>query len=125
MQLVRIAGPTEEMRRLAEVDGLDFERTSASRLDDNTWQVAGYATDEALAELETRGLTTELVVPTEKLAEERSVLFAAITREEPDDPPGASPGADPAGASPGADPAGASPDDPEAALGDEPEAGEA
>jgi hypothetical protein len=87
MQLVRIAGPTDAMRRLQEVDGLHFERTSANRLDDDTWQVAGYATDEALAELETRGLTTELVVPTEKLAEERRVLFAAITREEsPDDP---------------------------------------
>lgn len=82
MQLVRIAGPTEAMLRLHEVDGLDFERTSANRLDDDTWQVAGYATDEALAELETRGLTTELVVPAEKLAEERGALFAAITRDE-------------------------------------------
>jgi hypothetical protein len=128
MQLVRIAGPTDAMLRLAEVDGLQFERTSANRLDDDTWQVAGYATDEALAELQTRGLETELVVPTDKLAAERDVLFAAITREEdgpgpeasaagapedtsPADPAGTSP-ADPGGASP-ADAAGTSPADPE------------
>lgn len=84
MQLVRIAGPTEAMLRLTDVEGLDFERTSASRLDDDTWQVAGYATDEALAELETRGLHTELVVPAEQVAEERQTLYAAITRDEPD-----------------------------------------
>ena len=75
------------MRRLAEVEGLDFERTSANRLDDDTWQVAGYATDEALAELETRGLAAELVVPAEQVAEERASLFASITRDEDDGPP--------------------------------------
>ena len=84
MQLVRIAGPTEAMLRLAEVEGLDFERTSASRLDDDTWQVAGYATDEALTELKTRGLQAELVVPAEQVAEERTTLYAAITSEDPD-----------------------------------------
>ena len=124
MQLVRIAGPTEEMRRLAEVDGLDFERTSANRLDDDTWQVSGYATDEALAELDTRGLTTELVVPAAKVEEERATLFAAITRDEEgtssgDDPAGGSPGDDPPGTSPGDDPPGTSPgDDPSATSGD-------
>jgi hypothetical protein len=117
MQLVRIAGPTEEMRRLAEVEGLDFERTSANRLDDDTWQVSGYATDEALAELDTRGLTTELVVPAAKVEEERTVLFASITRDEdPEDatagaPPDATPSDDPPAASPSDDPTGASPGD--------------
>lgn len=82
MQLVRIAGPTEEMRRLADVEGLDFERASASRLDDDTWQVAGYATDKALEDLHSRGLRTELVVPSDKLAEERETLFASIKRDE-------------------------------------------
>jgi superfamily I DNA/RNA helicase len=74
------------MLRLHEVEGLDFERTSANRLDDDTWQVSGYATDEALAELGSRSLTTELVVPAEKVAEERATLYAAITRDEPEDP---------------------------------------
>jgi hypothetical protein len=86
MQLVRIAGPTEAMLRLADVEGLDFERTSANRLDEDTWQVAGYATDEALAELDARGLQTELVVPAEQVAAERRTLFAAITRDEGDAP---------------------------------------
>ncbi len=84
MQLVRIAGPTQEMRRLGEVEGLDFERTSASRLDDDTWQVAGYATDEALDELRSRGLSTELVVPDEQLREQRETLYASIERDEDD-----------------------------------------
>jgi hypothetical protein len=108
MQLVRIAGPTEAMLLLAEVDGLDFERTSASRLDDDTWQVAGYATDEALAEIEKRGLTAELVVGAAQLTEQRAALFSAITRDEPPEDPGAGPGdaadAEPAGGpGPGAD----------------------
>lgn len=85
MQLVRIAGPTEAMRRLGEVEGLDFERTSASRLDDDTWQVAGYATDEALAALAERGLSTELVVPAGALAEQREALFASIERDPDED----------------------------------------
>jgi superfamily I DNA/RNA helicase len=113
MQLVRIAGPTEAMRRLQEVDGLQFERTSANRLDDDTWQVAGYATDEALAELKTRGLETELVVPPEKLAEERAVLYAAITREEDEPGPEASSAADPEGTA-AAEPDGPAPAAPEA-----------
>lgn len=78
MQLVRIAGPTEPMRRLAEVDGLDFERTSARRLDDERWQVSGYASDEALAALRSRGLEVEPVVETEELGAQRSVLFAKL-----------------------------------------------
>jgi hypothetical protein len=82
MQLVRISGPTEEMRRLNEVEGLHFERSSANRLDEDTWQIAGYATDEVLEELRGRGLSTELVVPADKLAEERTTLFASLTRDE-------------------------------------------
>jgi hypothetical protein len=92
MQLVRIAGPTDAMRALSEVDGLDFERTSASRLDDETWQVSGYATDEALAEIEKRGLTAELVIGAAELSEQRAALFSAITRDEPPEDPGAAPG---------------------------------
>jgi hypothetical protein len=81
MQLVRIVGPTAEMLRLPDVEGLDFERTSATRLDDDTWQVAGYATDAALEELHARGLHTELVVPADELLEQRGTLFAALERD--------------------------------------------
>ena len=70
------------MRRLAEVDGLDFERTSARRLDGDRWQVAGYATDEALATLRERGLEVEAVVGPEALAQERDVLFARLEVEQ-------------------------------------------
>ena len=78
MQLVRIAGPTEPMRRLGEVAGLDFERTSARRLDDDRWQVSGYASDEALATLRERGLDVESVVETAELSEQRSALFSKL-----------------------------------------------
>ena len=91
MQLVRIAGPTDEMRRIGDVEGLHFERSSASRLDDDTWQVAGYATDEALEQLRGRGLRTELVVPADKLSEERETLFASITRDDDGDDAGERP----------------------------------
>ena len=125
MQLVRIAGPTDAMRRLQEVEGLDFERSSANRLDDDTWQVAGYATDEALAELESRGLTTELVVPAEKVAEDRETLYASITREEDEpapDPGEPSAGYDDASAAGPDEPSSADPGEPSAAGPDEPSA---
>ena len=66
------------MRRLGEVDGLDFERTSARRLGPDRWQVSGYATDAALATLRGRGLEVEEVVEREALAQERAVLFARL-----------------------------------------------
>lgn len=81
MQLVRISGPTEPMRRLGEVAGLDFERTSARRLDDDRWQVSGYATEEALTTLRERGLEVESVVETAELSEQRSVLFSRLDEE--------------------------------------------
>ena len=82
MQLVRITGPTAAMRLLGEVEGLDFERTSASRIDEDSWQVAAYVTDEALAELKTRGLSTALVAASDTLSAQRAELFAQITRDE-------------------------------------------
>lgn len=78
VQLVRIAGPTEPMRRLGEVPGLDFERTSARRVDEDRWQVSGYASDEALATLRERGLEVEAVVEREELDEQRSTLFEKL-----------------------------------------------
>ncbi len=78
MQLVRIAGPTEPMRRLGEVAGLDFERTSARRVGEDRWQVSGYATDEALATLRERGLQIESVVEPEDLGAQRSLLFGKL-----------------------------------------------
>ena len=78
MQLVRIAGPTEPMRRLGEVAGLQFERTSARRLDEDRWQVSGYASDEALATLRERGLDVESVVEAAELSEQRSALFSKL-----------------------------------------------
>ena len=78
VQLVRIVGPTEPMRRLGEVAGLDFERTSARRLDEDRWQVSGYATDEALTTLRERGLEVQSVVERDELTRERDVLFTKL-----------------------------------------------
>ncbi len=82
MHLIRIAGPTEPMRRLGEVRGLDFERTSARRLDDDRWQVSGYATDEALATLRERGLDVEAMVAPDALDEQRDVLYARLQAQQ-------------------------------------------
>lgn len=78
LQLIRIAGPVEPMRRLAEVEGLDFERTSARRLDGERWQVSGYATGDALAALRERGLEIEPMVEPEELDDQRDVLFTRL-----------------------------------------------
>ncbi len=80
MQLVRIAGPVDAMRRLGDIAGLDFERTSAIRLDDERWQVSGYAADEALAELASRGLSVESVIEPDALDEQRRELYGQIQR---------------------------------------------
>ena len=80
MQLVRISGPTADMRRLAEVEGLQFQPASATRLDDDRWQVSGYATDEELTELEGRGLAIEIVEAAEQVAGQRDTVFAQIAQ---------------------------------------------
>ena len=89
MRPVRVVGATEPMRRLGEISGLDFERTSARRVGDDRWQVAGYASDEALAALRERGLEVEEVVEPAPLAEQRPALYArlqAAYADEPHDP---------------------------------------
>lgn len=78
MQLIRIAGPTEPMRRLVEVDDLDIKRSSARRLDDDRWQVSAYATDAALAAVRERELDVEIVAGPEALTEQREVLYSQI-----------------------------------------------
>jgi hypothetical protein len=70
------------MRRLAEVDGLDFERTSARRLGEDRWQVSGYATEEAVAALRERGLDVETVVEPEALDEQRRALFSRLEADQ-------------------------------------------
>jgi murein tripeptide amidase MpaA len=80
MQLVRIAGPTAQMRRLGEVDGLQFQPASATRVEEDTWQVSGYATDEVLAELGARGLSTEVLADTGQVADQNATLFAQLAQ---------------------------------------------
>ena len=81
MEPVRIAGATEPMRRLGEIAGLDFERTSARRVGEDRWQVAGYATEEALAALHERGLDVERVDEPEPIAEQRRVLLRRLEED--------------------------------------------
>lgn len=95
MHLIRISGRTEPMRLLGEVEGLDFERASATRLHDDRWRVSGYATDAALKELEERGLSVEPVAGNDELSEQQDVLFskleadaAALRAAEPGDEDG-------------------------------------
>lgn len=78
MQLIRIAGPTEPMRRLARVDGLDIKRSSARRLEDDRWQVSGYATDDALATLSAQGMQIEVVAAPAALEADRKALFEQL-----------------------------------------------
>ena len=81
MQLIRIAGPAAAMRRLAEVEGLQFERTSARQTDDDRWQVSGYASDDAVATLKERGLDVEPQIERQELEDQRKVLFERLDAE--------------------------------------------
>lgn len=83
-RLIRITGPTQPMRLLGEIEGLDFERTSATRLDDDRWQVSGYANDAALAEIQARGMSVESVIEPAQLEEQRTRLYAQIERDADD-----------------------------------------
>jgi hypothetical protein len=69
------------MRRLAEVEGLQFERTSARRTGEDRWQVAGYATDDAVATLQERGLEVEAQLERQELEDQRNTLFAQLDAE--------------------------------------------
>jgi hypothetical protein len=69
------------MRRLAEVEGLQFERTSARRTGDDRWQVSGYATDDAVATLQERGLEVETQLERQELEDQRNTLFAQLDAE--------------------------------------------
>jgi murein tripeptide amidase MpaA len=80
MQLVRIAGSTAQMRRLGEVEDLQFQPASAVRLDDDRWEVSGYASDEVLAEIGSRGLSTEVIADAGQVAGERDDVFAQLAQ---------------------------------------------
>ena len=83
MQLVRIAGPAEPMRRLAEVEGLEFERTSATRLGGRHLARVGLRHRRgARRSCAGAGLSVELVVEAAQLDEQRATLFASITRAD-------------------------------------------
>jgi hypothetical protein len=81
VQLIRIAGPAAAMKRLAEVEGLQFERTSAREVEQDRWQVSGYATDDAVAALKERGLDIEAQMEPAALEEQRKVLFDRLDAE--------------------------------------------
>ena len=78
MQLIRIAGPMEPMRRITRIDGLDVKRSSARRLGDGNWQVSGYATDEALEALRDQPVEVAVVAGSEALEEQRQALFSQV-----------------------------------------------
>ena len=80
MQLVRIAGSTAEMRRLAEVEDLVFQPASATKLGDDSWEVSGYASEGVLAELAGRGLSTEVVAAADQVAGQRDIVFAQLAQ---------------------------------------------
>jgi len=78
VQLIRIAGPAEPMRRIAHAEGLDIKRSSARRLQDGRWQVSAYAADDVLGTLRERALEVEVVAGPDALEEQRDVLFSQV-----------------------------------------------
>jgi hypothetical protein len=86
IQLVRIAGPTDVLRALPKVPGLDVHTHGTRQLGEDTWEVSARATDEALAEVRRRGLAVTMVMDADEFdAHSAKVLGQVPEREPPED----------------------------------------
>jgi hypothetical protein len=61
MNLVRITAPTDTLRALHDIDGLDTARGSLREAGENQWTLSGYATDDAVVEIRARGATVDIL----------------------------------------------------------------
>jgi hypothetical protein len=59
---IRIEGEKADLLAITEVSGLDLRPRTGGVTEAGSWQVFAYATDEAIAELEGRGLVVEVRV---------------------------------------------------------------
>jgi hypothetical protein len=65
VNLIRITGSREILLELEDVADLDIARHSDRQIDENTFSISAYASDDAIAEIEGRGATVEVVMDTD------------------------------------------------------------
>jgi len=82
MRLIEIQGSKEVLLGLRLVAGLDLERHSATQVDDDLWVVSGYATDQAVLEVEARGAAVTTVMNYQELTAHFAALLTQVQDEE-------------------------------------------
>ena len=79
-QIVRISGSADALRGLRQVVGLSLVIHSGGKTDTGLRRITAYATDAAVAEVQSRGLAIEVVVDAQTLATQLDTLLGQIER---------------------------------------------
>jgi hypothetical protein len=85
MNFITIDGPTDILIGLEDIPGTIIEFNSAEELPDGNIRIAGYATDDAITEIESRGATVNVVENNEALQARLDQLYEIIDSSEPPD----------------------------------------
>ena len=79
MNSIDIAGPASSLQDLLLVPGLDVLIHSSQQIDDTTYSISAFATDEAIAALEARpGVTVTVVADNAAIAAHEAQVQADI-----------------------------------------------
>lgn len=65
VNLIRITGTREILLGLEDITDLEIARHSDRQIDESTFSISAYASDDAIAEIEGRGATVEVVMDTD------------------------------------------------------------
>ena len=79
MSLVTIRGTADQIRRLDDVPELMIDRESAHN-EGAVWRVSAHASDAAVSEVQSRGVTVDVLMTTAALNQHLSVVEAQIDR---------------------------------------------
>lgn len=86
MRLVRIEGPEETVRGVADMPDVILVRPSTDRLGDGRISMAAYASEAAVAEIESRGATVTTKISGAELEARLNELDAHIAGQQPEPP---------------------------------------
>jgi hypothetical protein len=75
LNFVYIDGPAEMLLGLKDIRDIDVQLSSSEILPDGQIRVAGYATDEAIGEIQGRGATVTVIFNNEELQARTDELF--------------------------------------------------
>lgn len=78
MNSVQIEGPRDVLLGLVNIPGLQIFRHTATQIDADRWVVSAYATDDAIAQVEARGATVNIIMSAEELRQHQERVFRQI-----------------------------------------------